>query len=97
MELLMDRLLRYPAVRIRGLMTMAGQAGSTTKAETDFAKLRELRDRLALSAPAGVSLEQLSMGMSGDFEVAIRQGATLVRIGSALIDGIDCDGTLGHD
>ena len=50
------------------------------------AALRELRERLRPNAPDCVQLDELSMGMSGDFEVAIREGATIVRIGSLLWD-----------
>ena len=47
-------------------------------------RLRELRDRLRHCAPDGVSLQELSMGMSGDFEIAIEEGATVVRVGQAI-------------
>jgi len=50
-----------------------------------FAKLRELRDRL--SDRSGIPFETLSMGMSGDYEIAVEEGATLVRVGSALFGG----------
>ena len=49
-----------------------------------FASLRELRDRLRQEIPAGVTLDDLSMGMSGDFEIAIEEGATVVRVGQAI-------------
>ena len=49
-----------------------------------FSALRELRDRLMKSSPPNVSLAELSMGMTGDFEAAIEEGATLVRIGTAI-------------
>lgn len=75
-------------VRIRGLMAMAGTPGDLAAARREFASLRALRDRLRAEAPANVGLDELSMGMSGDFEVAIEEGATLVRIGSALFEGI---------
>jgi pyridoxal phosphate enzyme (YggS family) len=71
---------RYPHVAIRGLMTMAALG----VAARNFAMLRHLRDRLRANAPSGVTLNELSMGMSSDFEVAIREGATIVRIGSLL-------------
>ena len=58
------------------------------EARQDFIRLRKLRDKLAASCPPEISLDELSMGMSGDFEVAIEEGATLVRIGSALYEGI---------
>jgi pyridoxal phosphate enzyme (YggS family) len=75
---------RYPNVAIRGLMTMAALEGGTAAAARNFAMLRELRDRLKSNAPPGVTLDDLSMGMSGDFEIGIHAGATMVRIGSLL-------------
>jgi PLP dependent protein len=63
-------------IELLGLMTMAPYSENPEDSRPSFQKLRELRDRLAL--------RHLSMGMSGDFEVAIEEGATLVRIGSAL-------------
>jgi pyridoxal phosphate enzyme (YggS family) len=75
---------RYPHVAIRGLMTMAALEGGAAVAARNFAALRELRDALMSSVPPCVSLNELSMGMSGDFEIAIREGASLVRIGSLL-------------
>jgi pyridoxal phosphate enzyme (YggS family) len=90
-EPLLEQLSNYPAVRIIGLMTMSGLESSQTEAEREFAQLRQLRDRLAPRAPTGVSLQHLSMGMSEDFEAAIRQGATFVRIGSALTEGLDLE------
>ena len=58
-------------------------------ARRDFGRLRALRDRLAKNCPPNISLADLSMGMSGDFEVAIEEGATIVRVGSALFEGIE--------
>jgi hypothetical protein len=80
---------RYPQVAICGLMTMAALEGGPDVAARNFATLRELRDRLKRNTPACVRLDELSMGMSGDFEVAIRQGATIVRIGSLLWDSVE--------
>src|SRR3954452_5733599 len=74
----------YPLVAIRGLMTMAALEGGLDVAARNFASLRELRDRVKSNAPDCVQLDELSMGMSADFEVAIREGATIIRIGSAL-------------
>jgi len=74
----------YPHIAIRGLMTMAALEGGPLIAARNFAALRELRDRLKPNRPSCVQLEELSMGMSDDFEVAIKEGATIVRIGSAL-------------
>jgi len=78
-------------VRVRGLMGMAGVPegpGAAGQARRQFAALRELRDRLRADLPAPVTLDELSMGMSGDFEEAILEGATLVRVGSALWEGV---------
>ncbi len=71
---------------IDGLMCMAGLQGDAAAARRDFAMLRTLRDRLQATCPTGVRLTELSMGMSGDFEIAIDEGATIVRIGSALFE-----------
>jgi uncharacterized pyridoxal phosphate-containing UPF0001 family protein len=65
-------------------MTMPPFFDDPEGARPTFAELRRLRDRLQPSAPQGVELKELSMGMSGDFEVAVEEGATLVRIGTAL-------------
>ncbi len=75
-------------VRIRGLMAMAALEGGEEQARRDFARLRELRDRLQQSCGERLALDELSMGMSGDFEIAIEEGATIVRVGSALFEGI---------
>ncbi len=77
-----------PGIKVRGLMTMAGRDENVVQAQHEFAQLRQLRDRLQAVAPADIKLDELSMGMSGDFEAAIAEGATIVRIGSALFEGI---------
>jgi pyridoxal phosphate enzyme (YggS family) len=78
-----------PAVRLRGLMGMAGHPdAAAADARRDFARLRTLRDELAATLPDPGMLAELSMGMSGDFEAAILEGATIVRIGSALFEGL---------
>jgi len=74
-------------IRIVGFMAMAGLESNLAEAQTQFASLRSLRDRL--SQASGLQLPELSMGMSGDFKEAITEGATIVRIGSRLFDGID--------
>ncbi len=77
-------------VRVRGLMGMASQpeegGDAAAAARRQFATLRELRDSLRTTT-GEESLEELSMGMSGDFREAILEGATIVRIGSALFEG----------
>jgi pyridoxal phosphate enzyme (YggS family) len=76
-------------LRVRGLMCMAARDGDAEDARRNFAALRELRERLAINRPDKIGLEDLSMGMSGDFETAIEEGATILRIGSALFEGVD--------
>jgi pyridoxal phosphate enzyme (YggS family) len=86
---LLDELPKYPRVAVCGLMGMAALEGGHDVARRNFAALRELRDRLRPCLPDGVRLDELSMGMSGDYEVAIEEGATLVRVGSALFAGVE--------
>jgi pyridoxal phosphate enzyme (YggS family) len=69
-------------IEIDGLMTIPPPAPSAEAARPYFARLRELRDVLAMQS--GYALSELSMGMTDDFEVAIEEGATLVRIGRAV-------------
>ena len=78
----------FSHLEIRGLMAMAHREGGREVARRDFAAVREVRDRLANSLPDGVSLQELSLGMSEDFEEAILEGATILRVGRALFDGI---------
>ncbi len=70
-------------LRIRGLMTMAPLVTDPEAVRPVFARLRTLRDELALKYPE-FSWHHLSMGMTNDFEVAIEEGATMVRIGTAI-------------
>jgi pyridoxal phosphate enzyme (YggS family) len=84
-----QQLVALPGIAVRGLMAMAALDSTADTARKDFVALRELRDRLQQQAPPGVSLDELSMGMSGDFEAAIEEGATIVRIGSLLFEGLD--------
>ena len=77
----LPELLDLPGIEVRGLMTIPPLEGD---ARPHFAELRQLRDRLATPAHP---LPELSMGMSGDFAAAIAEGATIVRVGSALFGG----------
>ena len=79
---LLAEALRSPHLDCRGLMTMAPYAASAAELRRYFGGLRELRNRLA--AEFGVALPELSMGMSGDFAIAIEEGATMVRVGTAI-------------
>lgn len=71
-----------PGLRVRGLMTVAPQAPDPEEVRWVFRALRELRDRIRVGH--GLELPELSMGMTDDFEVAVEEGATLVRLGRAL-------------
>lgn len=78
-----DELRALCGIDIRGLMTMAPQ-GDKTVARSCFAGLRELRDELA--AASGLALPELSCGMSEDFEAALEEGSTIVRLGRVVFD-----------
>jgi pyridoxal phosphate enzyme (YggS family) len=75
-------------VQVRGLMTMAVLEDDPERCRPTFRSLRELRDELSKKLTPPHRLEHLSMGMSNDFEVAIEEGATLVRVGSALFNSV---------
>jgi pyridoxal phosphate enzyme (YggS family) len=75
------------SIPVVGLMTMAAWGTDAEAARPSFVRLRQTRD--ALRERTGLPLLDLSMGMSGDFESAVEEGATLVRIGSALFEGVE--------
>jgi len=83
---LADALPTLTGVAVRGLMTMAAYSDDPAAARPTFAELRLLRDRLRTAT--GLPLPDLSMGMSGDFEVGVEEGATLVRVGSTIFAGL---------
>lgn len=89
MEAVLDEVSHFGNLEVRGLMAMAGLAGGSDSARADFARLATLRERLMRNCPPSVSLKELSMGMSRDFELAIEEGATIVRVGSAFFEGIE--------
>ena len=74
----------WPSLRLRGLMTVPPFTEDPEGARPYFRQLRELRDRLAARNLLAVSLDMLSMGMSHDFEVAVEEGSTCVRLGTAI-------------
>ena len=80
---LVETILALPGLRIEGLMTVAPIAADPEEVRPVFADLRRLRDDLARRFPA-VDWRHLSMGMTDDFEVAIEEGATMVRVGRAI-------------
>lgn len=75
-------LSQLPCLEIRGLMTVPPYEEDAERVRPHFAALRRLRDEL--SEAHGVSLPELSMGMSHDFRIAVEEGATLVRVGSSI-------------
>lgn len=78
----LDALLALPRLQIEGLMTIAPYSDDPEASRPHFRALRTLRDRIA--ERTGLPFSTLSMGMSGDFEVAVEEGATIVRVGSAI-------------
>lgn len=82
-----DSLTARTGLRIEGLMTMAAPSDEPAACRATFAELRSLRDRLR--SITGLPLPHLSMGMSDDFEIAIEDGATLIRLGSVLFAGLE--------
>jgi PLP dependent protein len=84
---LADTLVSLAGVGVLGLMTMAAYSDDPRAAGPTFAELRTLRDQLRTRT--GLPLPHLSMGMSGDFEAAVEEGATLVRVGGTLFDGLE--------
>ena len=88
---LVPELDAYNHVQVCGLMGMAGLGTGIDGARRDFARLRELREHLQAGGGPCSRWVELSMGMSGDYETAIAEGATIVRVGSALFEGIDLD------
>ncbi len=86
---LLPHLQRLQKVRLAGLMTMAAQVADPQDCRPTFAALHALTERVAVPPPH--DLHHLSMGMSNDFEVAIEEGATIVRLGTVLFEGIPGD------
>jgi hypothetical protein len=74
----------FQTLRVQGLMTMAVLSEDTHAVRSCFSQLKQLQARAREEAIAGISLERLSMGMSGDFEIAIEEGSTEIRVGSAM-------------
>lgn len=81
------QMAELPALHIEGLMTMAPFVDDAETVRPMFARLRELAAEIDALALPGVEMRHLSMGMTQDFEVAIEEGATLIRVGSALFRG----------
>ena len=85
---LAESIATLPHVRLRGLMAMGPLCEDRNVIRAAFVRCRELFDEIANEMPVGDHFHDLSMGMSNDFELGIASGATIVRIGQALFDGI---------
>lgn len=89
LESTLEQSVGFRHLQIAGLMGMAGLDGDLDDARREFAMLRGLRDRHRDFLTDNIQLHELSMGMSGDFEAAIEEGATMVRVGSLLFGDSD--------
>jgi PLP dependent protein len=81
---LCEQIEKLPSLELKGLMAVPPLSGDPENARPFFRHLRRLRDEARRAGVGGAALNDLSMGMSDDFEIAIEEGATFVRIGSAL-------------
>ena len=79
-----DAVNPYPHVRFCGLMGMATNTDDEARVEADFMRIREFKERLDSSFPELKDFRELSIGMSNDWKIAVRHGATIVRIGTAI-------------
>lgn len=75
---------QFPSIKISGLMTIGLFSAEADKVRTCFKLLKSLQQEIAAMSIPGVSVKELSMGMSGDLEIAIEEGATLIRVGTAI-------------
>jgi pyridoxal phosphate enzyme (YggS family) len=85
---LAENIRSLPGIQVIGLMTMAPYAADPEEARPHFARLHEVFEDMQSERILGPEFRELSMGMSGDFEVGIEEGATMVRIGTALFEGV---------
>ena len=83
-----EQLGGWSHLTVDGLMAMSARESDPEAAREDYRRLRILRDAMQRQCPSGTTLRHLSMGMSRDFEVAIEEGATMVRVGSLLVEGV---------
>jgi PLP dependent protein len=81
---LVRQVAHLPNLAVHGLMTMAPYSDNPETSRPYFKALRELRNEISRANIAGISMEELSMGMTDDFDVAIEEGATIIRIGRAI-------------
>lgn len=85
----LKQLSGFQTLRVKGLMTMAILSEDESAVRRCFAQLRQLRDQARQEGISGIELDRLSMGMSGDFELAIEEGSTEIRVGSAIFGARD--------
>jgi hypothetical protein len=80
----LDRVAPLEGIQVKGLMTIAPLVEDPEETRPCFRRLRELAEELRPGLPSGVRLSELSMGMTNDFEVAVEEGATILRVGRAI-------------
>lgn len=83
----MDSITDFEYIKVKGLMTMAPHTTDMEKTRPYFARMRNLSEKISEQKYANINMEYLSMGMTNDFEVAIEEGANIIRIGRAIFDG----------
>ncbi|MGA1198853.1 MAG: alanine racemase, partial [Candidatus Latescibacterota bacterium] len=81
---LVGQMAQLEGLKVDGLMTIGAFLPNAEDVRPNFIALRQVRDRIVDAQIEGVSMETLSMGMTNDFEVAIEEGATMVRVGTAI-------------
>jgi pyridoxal phosphate enzyme (YggS family) len=86
-EMILQQISNFPNIRIKGLMGMAAFTEDMALVRAQFRRLRLAKERFSRIENAQIEMKELSMGMSGDYEIAIAEGATLIRIGTAIFGG----------
>ncbi len=81
---LIEEVADLPGIQVQGLMTIGPMTGEEGIIRGAFRELRRIADELSCETPPGMEMKWISMGMSGDFEIAIEEGANIVRVGSAI-------------
>jgi PLP dependent protein len=79
-----DDYLSLKNIKIKGLMGMATNTDDEGQIRKEFSSLKELFERLKSSSPPNMEMSELSMGMSGDYEIAMEEGSTMIRVGSSI-------------
>jgi len=85
-EISNELLTRYPNIRFKGIMSMATFTDDQEQVRSEFRKTKQLFDYIKENHPNASEFTAISMGMSGDYQIAIKEGATMVRIGSKLFE-----------